>query len=67
MLIATKMGKTSSECSKKVMGFSSGFSTTLKQIQVLHFVLLEVHSKVKKSLLLNIQAGLSPLSMRELL
>ena len=65
--MAVKMEKILLECSRQVTGLSSGFSTTLEPIQVLHIVLLEALSMVKKSLSLNIQIGISPLFTRELL
>jgi hypothetical protein len=51
-LMAAKMGKISSECSRPMTGLSSGFSTILEQIQVhnIHIVLHEALIMVKKSL-----------------
>jgi hypothetical protein len=46
--MAAKVGKISLECSKQVTGLSNGFSTTLEQKQVLHIVLIEALSMVKK-------------------
>jgi hypothetical protein len=66
-LMATKMGKTSLECSRQVTGLNSGSYTTLEQIQALHFVFHEALSMVKKSLLLNIKMEASPPSTQELL
>jgi hypothetical protein len=65
-LMAGKMDGISLECSRKVTGLSSGFFITLDTIQEIHFVLLEVHSLIKKSLLLNFQMAVSQLSMLEL-
>jgi hypothetical protein len=67
MLMAAKMEKISLECSRQVMGLSSGFFTTLEPIQVLHTVLHGALSMVKKFLLLNIQVLVRPLSTQELL
>ena len=64
--MAAKMDKISLECSRQVTGLSSGLSTTLETIQAIHIALLEALSIVKKSLLLNIQAIVSPPSMQEL-
>jgi hypothetical protein len=65
--MAVKMDKIWLECSRQVTGISSGFFTTLEPIQVLHIVLLEALSTVKKSLSLNIQVMVRPLFTRELL
>ena len=65
--MAAKMEIMSSECSREVMGLSSGFSTTLEPIQALRIVLHGAFSTVKKSLSLNIQMLLTPQSMQELL
>jgi hypothetical protein len=65
--MAAKMEKISSECSIKVTGLRSGFSTTLEPIQALHIVLHGALSAVKKSLSLNIQMALMPPSTLELL
>ena len=67
MPMAAKMDEISSECSRQVMGFSSGLSTTLEQIKEIHIVFLEAHLTVKKSLSLNIQMVLREQSTRELL
>jgi hypothetical protein len=66
-LMATKMEKISSECSRQATGLSSGFSTTLEPIKALHIVLHEALSMIKKSLLLNIQFKASPQFTQELL
>jgi hypothetical protein len=66
-LMDVKMDKISSECSRQVMGLSNGFSIILDSIQVLHIVLLEALSMVKKSLSLNIQMALTPPFMLGLL
>ena len=57
MLIAIKMDKMSSECSRQATRLSSGFSTTLEPIQAHHNVLQEAHLMVKKSLLPSIQSS----------
>ena len=64
-LMAAKMEKISLECSRKVTGFSSGFSFTVEPILTLHIALLEALLTVKKSLLLNIQVLIIPPSTRE--
>ena len=64
-LMAGKVDGISSGCSRKVTGLSSGFFITLDTIQEIHFVLREVYSLIKKSLLLNFQMAVSQLSMRE--
>ena len=56
-LMAGKMDKISSECSRQVIGLSTGLFTTLEPIQALHFALLEALSMVKKSLLPSIQSS----------
>ena len=66
MLMAVKAGRTSLECSRKVMDLRSGFSTTLERMQLQHLVLEEALSKVKKSLLDNIKVLVISPSMREL-
>ena len=66
-LMAAKKDTISSECSRQVTELNSGLSTTNEQIQVIHIVLHEALSMVKKSLLLNIQLTASPLFTQELL
>jgi hypothetical protein len=66
MLMAVKMEKISLECSRAVTGLSSGSFNTLEPIQAIHIALDEALLMVKKSLLLNIKVGLSPLSTQEL-
>jgi hypothetical protein len=66
-LMAAKTDEISLECSRKVTGLSSGFSTTLEAIQEKHFVFLEAHSMTKKSLLLSIKVVVRPQSTLELL
>ena len=58
-LMAVKMEKISSECSRQLTVLRSGFSTTLEPFQVLHIALLEGHSLVKRFLSLNTQMVLS--------
>ena len=50
MLTGVKINKISLECSKQATEFSSGFSTSLEAMKVLHIVLQEVYLKAKKSL-----------------
>jgi hypothetical protein len=66
MLMAAKMDEISLECSRQVTGLSSGSNTTLEPIGAIHIVLREALLMVKKSLLRNIQIGISPQFMREL-
>jgi hypothetical protein len=66
-LMAAKMGKTSLECSIKVTGLSSGFSTSLEPILAAILIVLQGDLlTVKKSLWLNIKILMSPQSTREL-
>jgi hypothetical protein len=64
--MAAKIDKISSECSRKLTGLSSGFSSTLQKAQVvLHIAFHGAFSPIKKSLSLNIQMELTPQSMQE--
>jgi len=69
-LMAAKIIEISSENSRQVTALSSGSYSTLQHIKIVHhnhIVLQEAHSMIKKLLLLNIQAVVSPPSTQELL